>query len=310
VNVRLWAYEPEVVEGLNRSHVNPYYLNTAQLPDTVQATTDFSEVLDGAHIVVSVVPSKALRQVWQKHGHLLSPEAIVVSCTKGIEEGSFKIMTQVLEDCLPGHPLQNITALSGPSFAREVALGLPTSVVLAGRDDALLLDLQELFRTPVFMTFTSHDVIGVQIGGALKNILAIATGISDGLGLGHNSRAATITLGLSEIIRLGRYLGAEPLTFAGLSGVGDLVLTCTGALSRNYTLGVELGKGRTLNDVMGHSRMVAEGAETAKAVYHFAVEKKISMPICNRVYRILFEGLSPQEAMKQLCAFRPKEELS
>lgn len=308
-DVMMWAYEEEVARGINSQHRNPLYLTETELPKNVVATSDPARALEGRGYVVSAVPSGVLRVIWQNHGAYLDREAILVSCTKGIEEESLKLMSQVLAESLPDHPEKNRAVLSGPSFAKEVARGLPTSVVIAGRDAKTVKKLQELFRTDYFLTFTNDDMIGVEVGGAVKNVIAIAAGVSDGLGLGNNTRAAIITRGLYEMIKIGDALGASPLTFAGLSGIGDLVLTCTAELSRNHTVGFELGRGKAISDITHGMRMVAEGIPTTRAVHELASLKKINVPICDSMYRILFEGLAPKHAVTMLCTMELRNEL-
>jgi len=217
------------------------------------------------------------------------------------------MMSDVLAEALPQHPTDKTVFLSGPSFAKEVAKEDPTAVVVAG-PRAAAERVQELFRTSFFMPFVHPDIIGVELGGALKNVMAIATGIVDGLGLGHNTRAALITRGLYEMIKLGKVLGAEPLTFAGLAGMGDLILTCTGDLSRNRSVGIELGKGRTIDEILGQMQMVAEGVKTAKAVHELLQKHQITAPICTTVYEILYEGKFPEQAVKELTALELGEE--
>lgn len=305
----LWGFEREVVQEINARHINPLYLSGHPLPETLRATGDLPEALAGRRIVVSGVPSHALRRVWEAGAAVLEKEALLVSCTKGIETESLKLMSQVLAECLPGHAESKRAVLSGPSFAREVALGLPTSVVIAGSEPATCKRIQEVFRTDTFLTFTNDDVVGVEVGGAVKNVIAIATGISDGLELGHNSRAAIITRGLYEMIKIGRALGANPLTFAGLSGIGDLVLTCTDKLSRNHTVGEKLGQGHPLAKILSEMKMVAEGVPTAKAVWALVRRHNINAPICDAMYRILYEGLEPRRAVGELCTVELKDEL-
>jgi len=308
-DVVVWAYEDEVVEGINGRHRNPLYLSDAALRETVRATSDPAKALAEARFVVSAVPSGVLRVVWQNHGDFLGEDAVLISCTKGIEEGSLKLVHEVLAECLPRHPARRRAVLSGPSFAREVAKGLPTSVVIAGEDADTVKRLQGLFRTESFLTFINDDVVGVEVGGAVKNVVAIAAGLSDGLGLGNNARAAIITRGLYEMIKIGNSLGANPLTFTGLSGIGDLVLTCTANLSRNHTVGYELGKGKGLAEITRGMRMVAEGVPTTRAVHEIAGRERINVPICDSMYRILFEGLAPRQAVDELCQMELKNEL-
>ncbi|MBN1283682.1 MAG: NAD(P)-dependent glycerol-3-phosphate dehydrogenase [Proteobacteria bacterium] len=302
LDVALWAHEPEVAEGINRKRRNPLYLAEVTLPEGIAATDRLEGAVAGASVVVSAVPSHALRRIWQALASELPDDALVVSCTKGIEAEGLKLMSQVLADCLPSHPAKNRVVLSGPSFAAEVARGLPTSVVVAGTDAGVTARVQEIFRTHAFLTFTGDDVIGVEVGGAVKNVIAIAAGVSDGLALGHNTRAAIITRGLYEMIKIGQALGANPITFAGLSGIGDLVLTCTANLSRNHTLGFDLGRGRALSDLRRGMRMAVEGLPTAEAVHRLAAKHGLNIPICDAMYRILYEGLEPRMAVEELCS--------
>jgi glycerol-3-phosphate dehydrogenase (NAD(P)+) len=308
-DVVLWAFEEEVSSGINRDHRNPLYLSEVVLPSSLKATSNAAEALDGREFVVSVVPSSSLRAIWTQYGRFLGNDAVLVSCTKGIEEKGLKLMNEVLAEVLPDHPKERIVVLSGPSFAKEVAAGLPTSVVIAGGDLSIAKRVQELFRTETFLTFVNDDVIGVEVGGAVKNVIALASGISDGLGLGNNTRATIITRGLYEMIKIGNALGANPLTFTGLSGIGDLVLTCTANISRNYTAGFELGSGRTLDEVVGSMRMSVEGIPTTRAVYKLAHKEGINVPICAYMFRILFEGLSPKQAVSELCSMELRNEL-
>ncbi len=309
MDILIWAYEDEVVEGINTVHKNPFYLTDISLPSNVRATSDPARALDERDYVVSAVPSSVLRIVWQNHEQHLEQNSILISCTKGIEENSLKLMSQVLDECLPRHPANHRAVLSGPSFAKEVAMGLPTSVVIAGRDKKITKKLQDLFRTDFFLTFINDDMIGVEVGGSVKNVIAIAAGMSEGLSLGHNTRASIITRGLYEMIKIGKALGASPLTFAGLSGIGDLVLTCTAELSRNHTVGVKLGQGIKLTEIMKDTRMVAEGIPTTRAACELAKRHRINVPICNSMYRIMFEGLSPRQAVTELCTMELREEL-
>jgi len=312
VDVMMWAREPEVARGINSCHANPLYLSDITLPECVKATGDPQEALKGSELVVSVVPSHALRKFWSSAGNAVEPGAVVVSCTKGIEVESLKLMRGVLMECMPSMKPSSFMVLSGPSFAREVACAQPTSVVVAGEDEVSCRGVQEIFRTDKFLTFTSGDPTGVEIGGAVKNVVAIASGITDGMKLGYNARASLITRGLYEMIKIGQSLGANPLTFSGLSGIGDLVLTCTEGLSRNHRVGLKLGEGRPpklISRDMEDGHMVAEGIPTARAVHELGARLGINMPICDAVYRILFENLSPASAMEELCSLTLREEL-
>lgn len=297
---RLWAHRAELASQINERHLNEKYLPNGPLPSNLRATSSLQEALEGAELVVVVVPSHSLRQVMTEARPHLPPSALLCSASKGIENESLMLMSDVLLDVL-GHATQpRLTYLSGPSFAKEVAAQHPTMVVIAGTSEAETERVQHAFATERFRTYASHDVAGVELGGALKNVVAIAAGMVDGLGFGHNSRAGLITRGLAEIGRLGLTMGANPLTLAGLAGMGDLVLTCTGELSRNRTVGVELGKGRTLPDILTTLGHVAEGVKTSKSAYDLSMKLSVDMPITGEVYRILYEGKSPRQALVDL----------
>jgi len=306
--VRLWAYESEVCDSINSRHVNQQFLPGHIIPNSVQATTSLNEALGPAEIVVSVMPSHHCRQVFQQiaNGKLLKSDCIVLSATKGIEDRTFLRMTQVIGEALPRKALR-LAALSGPSFATEVARGDPTAITLASTDLKLAESLQREFSDPTFRIYGNDDVVGVELGGALKNVIAIAAGVCDGLGLGHNTIAALITRGLAEMSRLAVGCGAKRETLAGLAGMGDLVLTCTGGLSRNRTVGVELGRGRKLSDIIaGMHGMVAEGVNTTDAALGLAKlvsqqsGKPMEMPITEQMHAILHEDKSPQDAIREL----------
>jgi glycerol-3-phosphate dehydrogenase (NAD(P)+) len=308
-DVTMWAFEKDVVEGINASGRNPLYLDGFDLPPTVCATTDLRQAISGREMIVSVVPSHALRSVWGQGAKYMDENSLLVSCTKGIEASSLKLMSQVLSDCLPDHPESNRVVLSGPSFAAEVASGLLTSVVIAGKDIECAKRVQEAFHTDFFLAFTNDDVTGVEVGGAVKNIIAIAAGISEGMGLGSNARAAIITRGLYEMIKIGKALGANPLTLAGLSGIGDLALTCTDKLSRNHEVGIELGRGRSISEITDGMKMVAEGVPTTDAIHRLAQKYGINLPICEMTYNVIHEGLDPRDAVKKLCSMKLTTEL-
>ena len=312
-DVMIWAHETEVVEGINRDCHNHLFLPKHRLPTSLRATNDPLEALRGRKFVVSAVPSTHLRDVWTTFSSILDQQAIVVSCTKGIEIGTLMLMSQVLDDCLPDHPPGFRTVLSGPSFAHEVAEGKHTWVVVAGTDPRVCKQTQNIFTTPTFHPFYSSayefSVEGVEVGGAIKNVMAIATGISDGMEMGRNARAANITRGLYEMMIIGSVFGVDPVTFGGLAGIGDLMLTCTSTLSRNYTVGLALGQGKSSTDILKGMRVVAEGVPTADAVHRLAKKHSIGVPICEMVYRILHEGLSAQVAVERLCMIPLKEEL-
>ncbi|MDY6904400.1 MAG: NAD(P)H-dependent glycerol-3-phosphate dehydrogenase [Thermodesulfobacteriota bacterium] len=306
----LWAYEEEICQQIEKQAENQIYLPGVPLAPGIAVSNDLDSVVAGKDIVVMVVPSHLVRDVSAKMAAIIDPSTIVVSASKGIENKTHLTMTGVLAETLGAVvPMEHITVLSGPSFAREVGMNIPTVVSVAAENQAIAEHLQQVFASPVFRVYTNNDVIGVELCGAIKNIIAIAAGVSDGLGLGLNTRAAMITRGLAEIRRLGMALGADPHTFAGLAGVGDLILTCTGNLSRNYTVGKKLGEGQKLADILGEMRMVAEGVKTAKSVYNLSANRGVEMPICNEMYHILYEDLPPKDAVFRLMTRDLKHEI-
>ncbi len=309
-SVTIWAYEPEVVEEINEHHENRTYLPGIELPPNLSATGDLAAAVTGRDLVVSVVPSHVLREVMGQVAPHLPQGVPIVSATKGIENRTLMTMSEVIEDVLPMvyHPM--LAFLSGPSFAREVGMLQPAAVSVASRFEKLAEQVQRMMASPYFRIYSSNDVAGVELGGALKNVIAIAAGAASGLGLGTNTGAALITRGLAEISRLAVHRGANPLTLAGLSGMGDLVLTCTGKLSRNRSVGESLGQGKILVDIVRDMRQVAEGVKTAKSVYNLARREEIEMPICNMVYRMLYEDLAVPEAVVGLMTRKLKREVS
>ncbi len=307
-DVTLWARDPALAATINQDRKNPRYLQDAVVPPGVRATADLGDALDGREIVICAVPSKGVRTVMGEAGRLLAPGAIVVSTIKGIEPGSGFTMHQVLEDELPDGRHARIVCLSGPSFAREVAAGRPTVVTVACREEAHAVTVRDALSCPWFRCYSSTDVVGVELGGALKNVIALAVGISDGLGLGHNARAALMTRGLAEITRLGVRLGANPLTFLGLSGMGDLVLTCTGDLSRNRSVGLELGKGRRLEEILSGMSEVAEGVRTTHAACDLAARVGVELPIAEMVREVLDGKLPPAAGVERLMTRRLNSE--
>jgi glycerol-3-phosphate dehydrogenase (NAD(P)+) len=304
-SVRLWAYEPDVVEAINRAHENPVFLSGVPLDPGLRAFADAHEAVAGAGVIVSVAPSHAVRAVVGRVAGAVAPGALVISATKGIESDTLAFMSAVIAECLPG---ARFAALSGPSFAREVCQGQPTAVVAASREAAAALDAQRLFATAAFRVYSGADVTGVELAGALKNVIAIAAGILEGLGLGHNPRAALLTRGLAEITRLGLAMGADPLTFAGLAGMGDLVLTATGDLSRNRALGVALAQGETLAQHRATHRTVAEGANTSRAGAALGARLGVELPIIEKVCEVLFTGKSARDAVPELMGRELKAE--
>lgn len=304
----LWARRTEQAARIQETRQNDAYLPGFTLPDTLEATADLERAVAGAEMVVSVVPTHGLREVLGLAAPLVPEGVPVVSATKGIENDTLKLVSQIFEDHWPQERHRNLTFLGGPSFAREVAAGIPTAVSVAGKDPAVGNVVQHAFATQRFRVYYTEDVVGVELGGALKNVVAIAAGAADGLGFGHNTRAALITRGLAEISRLALHMGANPLTMAGLSGMGDLVLTCTGDLSRNRSVGVQLGKGKSLEEVLGGMTMVAEGVRTTKSAYMLAEREGVDMPITTEIYRVLYEGKPPMEAVVSLMTRRLKHE--
>jgi glycerol-3-phosphate dehydrogenase (NAD(P)+) len=309
--VRLWAHEKEVRDSVNSRRINDLFLAGQKIPDAVCATNDLAEALQGAEIVISVMPSHHCRRLFQLMQSHLSPQMLFVSATKGLEEGSLLRMTRVITQVLSASRFSpRIGAMSGPSFAMEVARGDPTAITIASADAELTQTVQQALSDPRFRLYTNSDVIGVELGGSLKNVIAIAAGVCDGLGLGHNSVAALITRGLAEMTRLAVACGAHRETMAGLAGLGDLVLTCTGGLSRNRSVGVELGRGRKLPEIIaGMHGMVAEGVLTTNAAMGLARSHGVEMPITEKMHAILQEGKSPKEAIHELMTRSAKSEI-
>jgi glycerol-3-phosphate dehydrogenase (NAD(P)+) len=306
-DVVMWAYEPEVVAGINQQHNNPLFMSEAPLPPNMTATGDFAQALNGARMVLFTIPAQLLRARVREIAPLL-PEVPLVICSKGIERGTLATLDEVFRQELPERLHRQICVLSGPSFAAEVLAGQPTNVTLACRDLEVARSAQGAIATRAFRVYTTDDVIGVEIGGALKNILAIVVGGADELGLGHNTRAALITRGLAEITRIAVKLGARPETLLGLSGVGDLVLTCTGDLSRNRMVGRLLARGRSMDQVRAEMRNVAEGVPTAESAHQLAQRHGIDTPIIDAVYQALYEGKTVIDVMQQLQARSLKDE--
>jgi glycerol-3-phosphate dehydrogenase (NAD(P)+) len=295
-DVLLWAHEKALVDQINTGNMNDIYLPDVKLPIDLRATNDLAEAIASARYIVSAVPTQYIRSVFQFHRIRLRTEAVIVSVSKGIEIGTLMTPSTVLKEILD----RPVSVLSGPSFATEVMGGKPTAVTLAAEDKKTGMLLQELFNTDFFRVYTHDDIIGVEIGGALKNVVAIAAGICDGMGLGYNARAALITRGLSEMSRLGICMNAQKVTFSGLSGLGDLVLTCTGAISRNYTVGCKLGKGMKLSDITAQTQQIAEGVATTLSAHELSKKHHIDMPITRQVYLALYEDKPPAEAVRDL----------
>lgn len=308
LHVKLWAYERDVVDAINQTHENRVFLPGVVLPPSLTATNSLAQAVGDCEGLLFVVPSHVARPVLEQLAPLLPPSMPVISATKGVEEETFKLMTQVMKDVLPTPLHHKLMVLSGPSFAAEVSQGQPTALCLAGQEASLVSTFQAALMTPALRVYVDSDMIGVQLGGALKNVMALAAGVVDGLGLGHNARAALITRGLAEMIRLGNAMGADARTFYGLSGVGDLVLTCTGALSRNHTVGVRLGKGEPLATILASMQAVAEGVRTARAASGLAHRHGVEMPIVREINAVLFEGKSCRKAVTDLMERDAKSE--
>lgn len=306
-DVRLWSYESAVADSIQRHRRNPY-LDGVTLPESLHATSDLTAAVEGAELVVSVSPSQVVRSVMQEAAPYLDSDAIVVSASKGIELRSLRRMDEVLAEELGPGLMERFCVLSGPSFAHEVAERAPTAVVVASRSQDAAEHVQDAFQTPWFRSYTNNDVVGVELGGALKNVIALAAGMTAGLGYAHNTTAALMTRGLAEMARLGLAMGARPATFYGLAGMGDLVLTCTGSLSRNRTVGYRLGQGESLDAILLDMKAVAEGVKTAPAVRELAHRHDVEMPIVEEVCSIVEEGRSPVEALQKLMRRDPKPE--
>ncbi len=305
LEVRIWSHNPEVAQQIQGERVNRLYLEGITLHPGIRVTTEFAEALEEAAAVICALPSHAVRTILGQAKAWMPAEALWVSATKGLEVETRWTISQVIGSVLPGvRPV----VLSGPSFAREVAQGHPTAVVVAAADASAAQAAQALFSAPRFRVYTNPDVLGVELAGALKNVVALASGIVEGLGYGHNTRAALITRGLAEITRLGTKMGAQPLTFSGLAGMGDLILTCTGALSRNRSVGLRLAAGQRLQAILAQMRMVAEGVNTTRAAARLAQEHGVEVPIAREVHAVLFDGKDPAAAVEELMLRKPKSE--
>lgn len=304
----LWSYEAEVAASIEREHRNCAYLTEVEVDPRLRATNSLAEAVEGASVVVSVSPSHVVRRVMGDAAQYLDPGALLISASKGIEVDTLQMMDGVLAEVLPSSIAARTAFLSGPSFALEVALRYPTAVTMASRDREIAARAGEIFQTEFFRVYTTTDVAGVELGGSLKNVIAIASGVVVGMGYGHNTLAALITRGLAEMTRLGVALGADPMTLAGLAGMGDLILTCTGALSRNRAVGLALGQGRALDDIIADMTMVAEGVRTTRSARELAIRHGVEMPIVSEIHALLFEGKPPREAVDALMMREPKPE--
>ena len=310
--VMLWVFETDLCARMASNRENDLYLPGIALHDDLRFTSDLAEAASaGQDFLVSVMPSHVVRAVWSNLAPSVHEETLITSATKGVEEGTLLLSTQVIAECLAGAGGggRALACLSGPTFARELAERKPTAITAASEDSGAAKAIQEALAAPNFRIYTGADPVGVQLGGALKNVIALAAGVADGMELGHNARAALIVRGLAEIGRLGVAMGGRAETFAGLAGMGDLVLTCTGDLSRNRTVGVRLGRGEPLQKILESMTAVAEGVSTAPAAVGLADKFGVEMPICREVHAVLFEGRSPRDAVRDLMARPLKAEL-
>ncbi|WP_100010786.1 NAD(P)H-dependent glycerol-3-phosphate dehydrogenase [Lentibacillus sediminis] len=307
-DVRLWTHRKDQAEEINRTKQNKRYLE-AEIPASITAYYEMKEAIEDVSAVVIVVPAKAIREVCRQLDEVLTSEVTLIHATKGIEPVTLKRVSQMISEEMMRVAQEDIVVLSGPSHAEEVALRQPTTVTVSSENHKNAQHAQDLFINESFRVYTSPDMLGIELGGALKNIIALGAGISDGLGYGDNAKAALITRGLAEIARLGTSLGANPLSFLGLSGVGDLIVTCTSVHSRNWRAGNLLGKGHKLDEVLEQMGMVVEGVRTVKAAYQFATEQQVEMPITSGLHQILFEEKDPREMVEQLMNRSKREEM-
>lgn len=304
-----WVYETEVMQQMRETRENRRFLPGVILSDNLHPTGDLESVVAGKNLVLVVTPSHVTRRTIERCGQAVGERTIVVTASKGIENQTHLTMSGVLAQVIPGLSANRLAVLTGPSFAKEVARQVATVVTVASRDADTAALVQQVFVTPYFRVYTIDDMIGAELGAAVKNVIAIAAGVIDGLGLGLNTRAALITRGLVEIRRLGLAMGAQPRTFTGLAGVGDLILTCTGDLSRNHTIGKRIGEGNKLKDLLAQMHMVAEGVKTARSVYNLSRQLGVEMPISHAVYHVLYDDLDPKTALHQLMTRDLKQEL-
>lgn len=308
-SVDLWCYEEEVCDSILKHKENRPYLPGIRLSENIHPTTELEEAVRGNNLVVLVVPSHVMREITTKLKDFITDDMVFISASKGIENKTFKTMSQVIEETLEIKGDSRVGVLSGPSFAKELGEFKPTVVTIAFKDCDTAKYLQKVFAAPFFRVYTGTDVLGVEIGGAVKNVIAIGAGIVDGMDLGLNARAALITRGLVEIRRIGLALGADPHTFSGLSGVGDLILTCTGSLSRNHTVGLKLGQGKKIDEILKEMKMVAEGVKSTKSVFNLGKKLGIELPICEEIYGVIYNDEDPQRSVSRLMTRSLKEEI-
>jgi glycerol-3-phosphate dehydrogenase (NAD(P)+) len=304
LNVTLWAFEEHVVSDISKTRINKTFLPEYILPTNLHITSNLKQAVSNSDIILLVIPTQFSRSIIKQFLPFLKDDVIIVSASKGLEKTTLQTQSQILRQ----YTSATIAVLSGPSFAKEVVRKLPTAVTIAVEDEAVASRLQEIFTTDFFRVYTNNDILGVELGGSIKNVIAIAAGIADGLGLGLNARAALITRGLEEMCRLGAKFGANPRTFSGLSGLGDLILTCTANMSRNYTVGFRLGKGEMINDITTSMKSVAEGVETSLSAYELSKKLCVEMPIVEKVYNVIYNDISPADAVRDLMGRNLKSE--
>ncbi|WP_440895740.1 NAD(P)H-dependent glycerol-3-phosphate dehydrogenase [Amphibacillus sp. Q70] len=308
-DVRLWTHLEQHAKEINQTHRNTTYLKDVIIPEQLKAYSNLEQALADVSAVIFVLPTEAIRSVCQQVKAVLKHKVTIVHGTKGIEPETFKRVSEMIEEELPNDLYDEIVILSGPSHAEEVSVGHPTTVTASSKSNQAALHAQNLFMNDRFRVYSNNDVVGVELGGSLKNIIALGAGISDGLGFGDNAKAALVTRGLAEIARLGTVMGADPLTFIGLTGIGDLIVTSTSRHSRNWNAGYKLAKGQSLEHVLTDMNMVVEGVRTTKAAYHLGKSKGIEMPITFGIYKILFENANPREVVEQLMTRTKRHEV-
>ena len=308
-DVTIWEFDPAAAAELKKTRMLPKKLPGISLLDSVSVTNEISTIVEKASVIAFAVPSQTMRSV---AGQLERPKPerpfLLVNLAKGIEVGTMKRMSEILEETIPEAMRRGVATLSGPSHAEEVSRNIPTTVVAASKDLNVAKEVQQIFLTSRFRVYTSNDILGVELAGSLKNIIALAAGMLDGLGMGDNTRGALLTRGLAEIVRIGRKLGADPMTFSGLSGIGDLVTTCLSRHSRNRFVGEQIGRGRKLESILSHLTMVAEGVETTRSGHDLSLKHEVEMPITAEVFKVLFEGKAPSDAINDLMIRDPKAE--
>ncbi|MCB1179983.1 MAG: NAD(P)-dependent glycerol-3-phosphate dehydrogenase [Leptospiraceae bacterium] len=307
-DVLMWTRSQEQADGINNNHKNIKHLTNLTLPEKLKATTSLEEVVKGKELLLSAPPSHVLSDILTQIKDIIPDNIPIVSATKGIENGTLRLVSEIFEEILPEKYHPNLTFLSGPSFAKEIVQKIPTGVSIASKNQFAAKKVQEIFSFSYFRAYWTSDVVGVELGGSMKNVIAIAAGVSDGMGLGQNPRAALITRGLNEITRLGIKMGADAMTFLGLAGLGDLVLTCCGDLSRNRSVGMKLGQGKKLKEILEEMNEVAEGVKTSKSAFDLSKKLNVDMPITDAVYKMLYEDKSPIDAVKDLMGRDLKKE--